>query len=155
MADEPVTYEYRSGPSMFMSGESDWIIRRVGKPGIVASVIGHESHAKAAVDALNQVAKQAAFADAKLRENADRLAAALHYAIYGAHPAYGNTTGWRGGIGGQTVTQGCSFIDPPHGDARMTDALTDVVRQYLYAYPVDLNVMRQQLINDLPTPEGE
>jgi hypothetical protein len=41
------------------------------------------------------------------------LAAALLAAVQHMHPVYGSTTTWHGGIGGQTMTQGCSFIDPP------------------------------------------
>jgi hypothetical protein len=49
----------------------------------------------------------------ELTEAADRLAAALAIALFDAHPTYANTTGWRGGIGGQAMTTGCSMIDPP------------------------------------------
>lgn len=46
---------------------------------------------------------------------ADECAVAVVLLAEDAHPAYGNTAGWRGGIGGQAVSLGCSIIDPPPG----------------------------------------
>lgn len=46
---------------------------------------------------------------------ADECAVAVVLLAEDAHPAYGNTAGWRGGIGGQAVSFGCSIIDPPPG----------------------------------------
>lgn len=145
---EPDTYRYESGPSVFMSGDSDWIIRRVGKPGIIASIVGRETHAKAAVDALNQAAKHAAFADANLRKNADALAAALHVAIYDMHPAYGSTAGWRGGIGGSAITQGCSFNDTPTYMRAMPDRLRGTLRTYIDRYGPDLGAAHLELLSE-------
>ena len=66
----------------------------------------------------------------------DKLAAALVYAIHNAHPVYGNTTGWRGGIGGQAMTQGCSFIDPPPGEEWLQyNMIDEVLREYLEKNP--------------------
>jgi hypothetical protein len=72
----------------------------------------------------------------KLKELADRLAGALFYALRDAHPIYSSTAGWRGGIGGQTITQGCSFNDPPPGEEWLQmDLLSQALREYLAAYP--------------------
>lgn len=48
-------------------------------------------------------------------ETCDKLAATVLYLMNDAHPTYGSTTGWHGGIGGQAMTPGCSVIDPPPG----------------------------------------
>jgi hypothetical protein len=142
----PDTFEYDHGSSVYMSGHSEWIIRRQSKPGIIASITGHERHAQAAVDALNQAARHDEFSAAKVREHADRLAAALHTALYDAHPTYGSTAGWRGGIGGQAVTTGCASIDPPPGDTWMTqDTLSRVLRTYIDAYGPDLAAAKATL----------
>lgn len=81
---------------------------------------------------------------------ARRLAAALALALYEGHPVYGNTTGWRGGIGGQTITQGCSFIDPPPGvDFTQHDLLSKPLREFMQAHPFDLNQAKDALRAEL------
>lgn len=66
-----------------------------------------------------------------------RLAAALLLAVVEAHPVYGNTTGHRGGIGGQALTPGCSFIDPPSRNEDWTQSglLQTPVSELLAQYP--------------------
>src|SRR5574338_1696060 len=59
---------------------------------------------------------RAALADE--RRMAGDLAAALLLVLHDAHPVYGNTAGWRGGVGGQTITRGCALVDPPPGFGR-------------------------------------
>jgi hypothetical protein len=51
----------------------------------------------------------------RLKSLGDELAATVLLLTYDAHPVYGSTATWRGGIGGQAMTQGCSVIDPPPG----------------------------------------
>lgn len=66
-----------------------------------------------------------------------RLAAALALALHDAHPMYSSTAGWRGGIGGQAFTQGCSFLDSPPEDQSWTqfDALSGPLRDWLNDHP--------------------
>ena len=47
----------------------------------------------------------------KLKSDRDRFAAALFLAWYDLHPTYGSTALGRG-IGGQTISQGCSVVTP-------------------------------------------
>jgi len=149
MTDQPDTFEYTTGPSVYMSGQCEWIIRRVGKPGIVASITGHEEHAKVAVDALNQNAEVTHQRDVALRHNANGLAAALHMALYDAHPAYGSTAGWRGGVGGQMVTPGCSMIDPPPDHAFLADALSGPLTDFRRIYGSDDGQARERILTEM------
>ena len=41
----------------------------------------------------------------------DRLAGLLHVLMCDMHPTWANTTGRRGGIGGQAITTTCEVID--------------------------------------------
>ena len=66
-----------------------------------------------------------------MTENEKRLLAALYVAHYSMHPFYPNTAGWRGGIGGSMITQGCSHIDPPHGNEGPKFALDEILRDSL------------------------
>lgn len=68
-----------------------------------------------------------------MTENEKRLLAALYVSAYAMHPVYPNTAGWRGGIGGSMITQGCSHIDPPHGNEGPKDALDNILRSALRA----------------------
>lgn len=79
-----------------------------------------------------------------------RLAAALALALHDGHPTYGSTARWRGGIGGQTVTTGCSFIDPPPGVTfTQHDLLSTPLREFLAAYPFDLTQTKANLRTEL------
>jgi hypothetical protein len=81
---------------------------------------------------------------------AERLAAALALALYDAHPAYGSTAGWRGGVGGQAITQGCAFLDPPPGlEFTQYDLLSKPLREFLDAHPFDLEKARADLRAEL------
>lgn len=152
---EPDTHEYESGPSVFMDGTSDWIIRRKGKPGIIASVVGHESHAKAAVHALDEVAKRDVWVAGIAQAEARRLAAALHMALFDAHPAYGSTAGWRGGTGGQMVTTGCSVTDPPPAQQFLADALVLVLRDYRDKWGADAQADREAILGQMGEMQAE
>lgn len=68
-----------------------------------------------AQEAADVLAEDVAEVTGRLEALSDRLAAAFALVWYDAHPAYGNTAGWRGGIGGQAITWSCSVIDPPPG----------------------------------------
>jgi hypothetical protein len=85
---------------------------------------------------------------------ARRLAAALALALHDAHPSYANTTGWRGGIGGQAVTQGCSFVDPPPNVFyTQQDVLSTPLRELLAADPtLDLATACHDLRAELEAP---
>jgi hypothetical protein len=67
----------------------------------------------------------------------EKLVAALALALYDAHPVYASTTGWHGGIGGQSITQGCSFNAPPPQDEGWTqmDVLSGPLREWLSTHP--------------------
>lgn len=81
---------------------------------------------------------------------AERLATALALALYEGHPTYGSTAGWRGGVGGQAVTPGCAFIDPPPGfEFLQYDLLSTPLREFLEAHPFDLNQAKADLRAEL------
>lgn len=81
----------------------------------------------------------------------ERLAAALALALHDAHPVYANTTGWRGGVGGQSMTTGCSFIDPPpDADWTQYGLLSVPLREFLDKYPgYDLHLAKRTLREEL------
>ena len=69
-------------------------------------------------------------------EAVEDMAAALALLLYDAHPTYGSTSGWRGGIGGRAVTQGCNVVDPPPGaEWAQYDLLSEPLRRYMGAHP--------------------
>lgn len=59
------------------------------------------------------------------------LIAALLAAVHHMHPTYANTSGWRGGIGGQTITRDCSFNDPPPGVEWAEGEIDEILRYAL------------------------
>lgn len=80
----------------------------------------------------------------QLRTLSERVGAAFALVHYDAHPVYGNTAGWRGGIGGATITQGCSIIDPPpDADWTQLDVPSGPLREYLSAFPFDLDSVKE------------
>lgn len=85
------------------------------------------------------------------RAMADKLAAALVLALHDAHPSYANTAGWRGGIGGMAITQGCSIIDPPPGhDWTQYDLLSHPAREWLKQRPdLDLKAAKEAIKAEL------
>ncbi|QIG58212.1 hypothetical protein SEA_SKOG_60 [Gordonia phage Skog] len=87
--------------------------------------------------------------NAKLLEHAQRLTGALVLAANDAHPTYSSTAGWRGGIGGQAMTRGCSVIDPPPGEEWTQGSLDGPAREFLKEYPFDLQAMRLTLKAEL------
>ena len=78
----------------------------------------------------------------------EQLVAALALALHDAHPVYGNTAGWRGGIGGQALTPSCSIIDPPPQDVGWTqgDVLSTPLRAWLAEHPeFDLEAAKESV----------
>ena len=45
---------------------------------------------------------------------ADRVAASLGLVLHDAHPTFGSTALWSGGIGGQALTSHCSIVNGAH-----------------------------------------
>jgi hypothetical protein len=84
-----------------------------------------------------------------------RLAAALLLMLHDAHPTYGSTAGWHGGIGGQAITTGCNVIDPPPGGEWASyDLPSKPLREWLADHPeVDIraeaDALREELLRDL------
>ena len=83
-----------------------------------------------------------------------RLAAALHLAVRNAHPVYPSSATWHGGAGGQAITQGCSFIDPPPS-AGWVEFLLDEFYDWARAHPdVHLNAAVDDLHRELSERAG-
>ena len=114
------------------------------------------AHTKAAVDAAVAVEREAAAVRVEAVEAAaDRLAASVILLAHEAHPTYASTSGWRGGIGGQAITQGCSIIDPPP-DAMWTqaDMPTSEAREWVRGRDVDFASLVVQLKADWSSALG-
>lgn len=65
--------------------------------------------------------------------HAERLAAALALVLYDAHPTYGSTALWHGGIGGQAITTHCSIAHGAHpgGEWAECDLPSKPLREWL------------------------
>lgn len=64
---------------------------------------------------------------------ADRVAASLGLVLHDAHPTYGSTALWGGGIGGQALTSHCSIINGAHpgGEWAEFDLPSHYLRQWV------------------------
>ena len=83
---------------------------------------------------------------AELEAICDELAATVVLLAHDAHPVYGSTAGWRGGIGGQAITPTCAIIDPPPGyDWTQLDLPTQPARDWLRERDVDLEAIKARL----------
>jgi hypothetical protein len=84
-----------------------------------------------------------------------KMAAALLLMCHDAHPSYANTTGWRGGIGGQSITQGCNIIDPPPGDEwAQWDMPSMPLREWLAQHPevdvrAEADALKAELLREI------
>lgn len=68
----------------------------------------------------------------RLRALGDRLAATVSLLLHDAHPVYGSTTTWRGGVGGQALTPVCCIIDgPPGSEWAQHDLPSDSLREWV------------------------
>lgn len=90
---------------------------------------------------------------------AERLATALALVLYDAHPTYGSTALWHGGIGGQALTSHCSIINgtPPGDGWAEHDMPSKPLREFMQAHPdFDLDAakaaMKAELLADLNRP---
>lgn len=86
-----------------------------------------------------------------LMNRAQELAATVDLLLHDAHPIYGSTTKWYGGIGGQTITSHCSITQGPHpgGEWTQYDYPSAVVRDFLQEYPFDLATTKKIIIERL------
>lgn len=96
-----------------------------------------------------------------LRKHAQRLAATLALVLYDAHPVYGSTALWYGGIGGQAITPHCTIVggSPPGGEWAEYDLPSKPLREFLQDYS-DFNLntakedMKAELLQALHTPKS-
>lgn len=102
------------------------------------------------------VAYADALAEAKRRlaaveAHAERLAAGLALVIYDAHPTYGSTALWHGGIGGAAITSHCSIVHgpPPGDDWTQYDLPSKPLREFVAAFPFDLDATKMALKKEL------
>ena len=95
---------------------------------------------------------------------ADRVAASLGLVLHDAHPTYGSTALWRGGVGGQALTSHCSIIDGAHpgGEWAEFDLPSHYLREWvsLRGADYDHNEMKATVRADLlallnPTEGGD
>lgn len=94
---------------------------------------------------------------------ADRVAASLGLVLHDAHPTYGSTALWRGGIGGQALTSHCSIIDGAHpgGEWAEFDLPSHYLREWVSLRGADYDhnemkaTVRADLLALLNPTEGE
>ena len=100
---------------------------------------------------------------AAVEAHASRLAASLALTLYDAHPIYGSTALWYGGIGGQAITAHCAIINggPPGMEWTESDLPSMALREFIAATPdFDLDAAKAAMLTDLraalaTTGEGE
>ena len=101
---------------------------------------------------------------AAVEAHASRLAASLALTLYDAHPVYGSTALWYGGIGGQAITAHCAIINggPPGMEWTESDLPSMALREFIAATPgFDLDAAKAAMLADLraalavTTGEGE
>ena len=99
---------------------------------------------------------------AAVEAHASRLAASLALTLYDAHPVYGSTALWYGGIGGQAITAHCAIINggPPGMEWTESDLPSMALREFIAATPgFDLDAAKAAMLADLraalATGEGE
>lgn len=94
---------------------------------------------------------------------ADRVAASLGLVLHDAHPTYGSTALWRGGVGGQALTSHCSIIDGAHpgGEWAEFDLPSHYLREWVSLRGADYDhnemkaTVRADLLALLNPTEGE
>lgn len=99
----------------------------------------------------------------RLRALGDRLAATVSLLLYDAHPVYGSTAVWRGGIGGQALTPVCCIIGgPPDSEWAQHDLPSDSLREWVAERGMDAQSLdaakdreRAHLLALLNPNEGE
>ena len=119
--------------------------RELAERHVAMSVAGDALVAYA--DALTDAEKRLAAVEA----HAQRLAAGMALVIYDAHPIYGSTTLWHGGIGGAAITSHCSIVNgpPPGDDWTQYDLPSKPLREFVEAFPFDLNAAKDALKREL------
>lgn len=82
---------------------------------------------------------------------AERLAAALALVLYDAHPVFGSTSKWRGGVGGQAISPHCSITQgtPPGDEWAEHDLPSRPLREFIAEHPFDLDAAKQALKQEL------
>ena len=95
---------------------------------------------------------------------ADRVAASLGLVLHDAHPTYGSTALWRGGVGGRALTPHCSIVNGAHpgGEWAEFDLPSHYLREWvsLRGADYDHNEMKATVRADLlallnPTEGGD
>lgn len=86
-----------------------------------------------------------------MRRHAERLAAALDLVLHDAHPIYGSTALWHGGIGGQALTSHCAIINgaPPGEEWSEYDLPSKPLREFIQEHPFDLSGAKEELKHEL------
>ena len=94
---------------------------------------------------------------------ADRVAASLGLVLHDAHPTYGSTALWGGGIGGQAITSHCSIAHGAHpgGEWAEYDLPSHWLREWVAVRGADYDhdamkvAVRDGLLALLNPTEGE
>jgi hypothetical protein len=89
---------------------------------------------------------------AAVEAHASRLAASLALTLYDAHPVYGSTALWHGGVGGQAITAHCAIINggPPGMEWAEGYLPSMALREFIAATPgFDLDAAKAAMLTDL------
>ena len=89
---------------------------------------------------------------AAVEAHASRLAASLALTLYDAHPVYGSTALWHGGVGGQAITAHCAIINggPPGMEWADGYLPSMALSEFIAATPgFDLDAAKAAMLTDL------
>ena len=89
---------------------------------------------------------------AAVEAHASRLAASLALTLYDAHPVYGSTALWHGGVGGQAITAHCAIINggPPGMEWAEGYLPSMALREFIATTPgFDLDAAKAAMLADL------
>lgn len=89
---------------------------------------------------------------AAVEAHASRLAASLALTLYDAHPVYGSTALWHGGVGGQAITAHCAIINggPPGMEWAEGYLPSMALSEFIAATPgFDLDAAKAAMLADL------
>jgi len=79
----------------------------------------------------------------------DVLTALLYLLRYDLHPVYGNTSHRGRGIGGQTMTPGCSVNHPEGSELALLNLIDDAIHRHFEAAGEDRHHRITRVINAL------
>ena len=115
---------------------------------LAASLLLAENRAESAEAEVGTLRAKVAAVEA----HASRLAASLALTLYDAHPVYGSTALWHGGVGGQAITAHCAIINggPPGMEWAEGYLPSMALSEFIATTPgFDLDAAKAAMLTDL------